>query len=309
MRGHPALMLALAAAAAIAAPVAAARERLPRAQHAGASITIAVRARALQPGELVALVITLPEPATAVRVRAFGRDAAPYRTRAVSWTALVGIDLDTAAGAHDVLVEADLPTGAAKAAQTLDVTSRVFPTRTLTVDEAFVTPPEAARARIDADARLLEEIWTQSAPTRLWSGPFVRPVRHPSNSAFGTRSVFNGQPRSPHSGADFLSPAGTPILAPNAGRVVVARDLYYSGGTVIIDHGLGCFSTLAHLSQRDVIEGATVKSGQIVGRVGATGRVTGPHLHWAVRVGGARVDPLSVIAIADGGTEPLRARH
>jgi murein DD-endopeptidase MepM/ murein hydrolase activator NlpD len=137
----------------------------------------------------------------------------------------------------------------------------------------------------------------------LWKGPFVRPVPQPANSAFGTRSVFNGLPRNAHGGADFLSPAGTPILAPNAGRIVVARALYFSGNTVVIDHGLGVFSMLAHLSAFDVHEGDRVVAGDRVGRVGATGRVTGPHLHWAVRANGARVDPLSVLDVL-GARQP-----
>lgn len=117
-----------------------------------------------------------------------------------------------------------------------------------------------------------------------------------ANSAFGTRSIFNGKPRNAHGGADFLSPSGTIVHAPNAGRIVVARSLYYSGNTVIIDHGLGVFSMLAHLSRIDVKEGDLIIANQTLGLVGATGRVTGPHLHWAVRAGNARVDPLSLLA-------------
>ena len=125
----------------------------------------------------------------------------------------------------------------------------------------------------------------------------MRPVPGKAVSRFGSRSVFNGQPRAPHGGADFISSEGTPVLAPGAGRVLLAHDLYFSGNTVVIDHGLGLFSLLAHLSAFDVREGELVTEGQTVGRVGATGRVTGPHLHWAVRAGGARVDPLSVLAL------------
>ena len=106
-------------------------------------------------------------------------------------------------------------------------------------------------------------------------------------------------PRNPHGGADFLSPSGTAIHAPNAGRVVVARPLYFSGNTVIIDHGLGLFSLLAHMSAMEVQEGDRVSAGQIVGRVGATGRVTGPHLHWAVRANAARVDPIALLALGE----------
>src|SRR5439155_1702388 len=119
-----------------------------------------------------------------------------------------------------------------------------------------------------------------------------------ANSGFGTRSIFNGRQRSAHGGTDFLSRQGTPVRSPNAGLVVAARDLYFTGNTVIIDHGLGLFSLLAHLSRLVVQEGDTVAAGQVVGLVGATGRVTGPHLHWAVKVSGARVDPLSVLAVA-----------
>ncbi len=118
-----------------------------------------------------------------------------------------------------------------------------------------------------------------------------------ANSSFGTRSVFNGEERSPHAGTDFLSGTGTPIHAPAGGRVVAARDLFFSGNTVIIDHGLGVFSMLAHMSRIDVHEGDVVSRDAVVGRVGATGRVTGPHLHWALRVGGARVDPLSALKL------------
>jgi murein DD-endopeptidase MepM/ murein hydrolase activator NlpD len=118
---------------------------------------------------------------------------------------------------------------------------------------------------------------------------------------FGVLSIYNGETRSRHSGADFLSPAGTPIAAPAAGRVLLAQDLYFTGNTVIVDHGLGLFSLFAHLSAIEVADGAAVAAGDLVGKVGSTGRVTGPHLHWTVRLGGARVDPLSLLASA-----PLR---
>jgi len=209
-------------------------------------------------------------------VDAFGHDVAAYRVDEREWRALVGIDLDVKPATYAVAVHA----GPLRAAYDL-----------------VVTPPESEGERIEREAKLLDEVWKSSAPERLWSEAFVRPVPQPANSAFGTRSVFNGQPRSAHGGADFLSPAGTTILAPNAGRIAVARSLYFSGNTIVIDHGLGLFSMLAHLSAFDVREGDRVTAGQRIGLVGATGRVTGPHLHWAVRASGARVDPLSVLAL------------
>src|SRR5436190_21431134 len=140
--------------------------------------------------------------------------------------------------------------------------ARSLATRTHYVDEAFVNPPAGVQERIARDAADLQHVWQSSAPERLWTGAFVRPVPGRSVSRFGTRSIFNGQLRNPHNGGDFMSPAGTPIEAPNAGRVALARDLYFSGNTVVIDHGLSMFSTLAHMSEMNVREGDIVKAGQ-----------------------------------------------
>jgi murein DD-endopeptidase MepM/ murein hydrolase activator NlpD len=257
------------------------------------ALHVSLKARAQQPGEVV--VVSIAGAAEPVRVHAFHRDVPAYRAGAGEWRAIVGIDLDVKPGTYTIAVDAGSP--ARHVNQELVVATRVFRTRRLTVDEAFVTPPPAEEERIAADAKLLEQVWNTAAREPLWTAAFVRPVPQPANSAFGTRSVFNGKPRNAHGGADFLSPNGTPVHAPNAGRVAVARNLYFSGNTVVIDHGAGLFSTLAHFSEIDVAEGDRVEPGQVVGRVGATGRVTGPHLHWAVRANGARVDPLSLLAV------------
>jgi murein DD-endopeptidase MepM/ murein hydrolase activator NlpD len=261
-------------------------------------IQISARSRSLQPGEVVLLSIVLPEGSDdTVRVRAFDHDVSAYPDGERTWRALVGVDLDVKAGTYPVAVEAGAGARRLRATYDLAIVPRLFRTRRLTVNEAFVTPPASEQARIESEAALLAAAWNAPAGERLWSAAFVRPVPQPANSAFGTRSIFNGKPRNPHGGADFLSPAGTPIHAPNAGRIAVARNLYFSGNTVIIDHGLGLFSMLAHMSAIDVHEGDRVTAGQEIGLVGATGRVTGPHLHWAVRASGARVDPLSLLAL------------
>ena len=266
----------------------------PVAVIALAAVQLSLQARAVEPGELVVLNIVLPEHRNAVRVRAFDRDAAAFAVGDRQWRALVGIDLDVKPGPYVVTVDA----GAGLTAKTdLVVGRHVFPTRRLTVDEGFVNPPPQLSDRIAQEAALLSATWHHVTPQRFWSAPFVRPVPQPANSRFGTRSIFNGRPRGAHGGADFLSPAGTSIHAPNARRVVIARDLYFTGNTVVIDHGLGMFSMFAHLSAIDVHEGESVEADDVIGLVGATGRVTGPHLHWAVRVNGARVDPLSVLAM------------
>ena len=262
-------------------------------------VAIVAAARSLQPGELVVLTLTTTRPTDSLRVRAFGRDIPAFRVGSLTWRVLIGIDVDVAPGTYQVAIQArpDIDT-----THSLIVRSKRFPTRVLRVDDAFVNPPTDVRDRIARETNDLARLWSQSAAERAWTGPFVPPVPDPVVSQFGTRSIFNGQRRNPHGGVDFLSMTGTPVKAPGAGRIVLARDLYFSGDTVVIDHGLGLFSLLAHLSAIDTHEGDTVSAGQRVGRVGATGRVTGPHLHWAVRAGDARVDPFSVLAVLGTAT-------
>jgi hypothetical protein len=260
-------------------------------------VSVEVAARSVQPGELVLMTLTTAAPTDTVRVRAFERAHRPFRVDDRVWQVLVGIDLDVRPGAHPVVIRPGAPLDSASVTHQLVVAPKSFPTRRLTVDEAFVNPPATVTARIEREAAELARVWRSSAATRLWSDRFVRPVPQPANSRFGSRSVLNGQPRSPHGGADFASPAGTPVKAPNAGKVVLAGDLYFTGGTVVVDHGLGLMSLFAHLSRIDVEPGAFVERGAVVGAVGATGRVTGPHLHWTLRASGARVDPLSLLAV------------
>jgi murein DD-endopeptidase MepM/ murein hydrolase activator NlpD len=273
-------------------------------------LAVTVDARSIQPGELVLLTVVTPDPTDVMAVHAFGHRVPAYRVDRTTWRTLVGIDLTSPPGRYAVTFAATVAGQRLETTSTLDVRDKAFPTRELSVAEAFVNPPATETARITAEAARLDAIWKVETPQRLWEGPFVRPVAEPANSAFGSRSVFNGQIRAPHSGADFLSPAGTPVHAPASGKVVVAAPLYYTGNTVVIDHGLGLYSLFAHFSAIAVHEGDLVTAGDVVGRVGATGRVTGPHLHWAIRVGGARVDPLSVLAVlgADpkGGSEARR---
>lgn len=257
---------------------------------------ISVAARSVYPGELVVLTLTAPPDIDVVRVRAFDRDAPVFKEGAGKWVALIGIDLNVAPGRYQASVDAPAQPHEIHSSYAMRVLSHTFPVRRLRVDAAFVNPDADARARIAREAADLEHLWQSSSPP-LWTGRFVRPVTEAATGRFGARSIFNGEARPPHTGVDFSSPAGTPIKAPAAGRIVLARSLYFSGNTIVIDHGRGLYSLLAHLSAFDVQEGDAVVPGQIVGRVGATGRVTGPHLHWAVRVAGARVDPLSVLAL------------
>jgi murein DD-endopeptidase MepM/ murein hydrolase activator NlpD len=254
----------------------------------------------MQPGEVVRVDATCSCAATQGTATAFGHTVPLFRTDGSSgWRALIGIDVETKPGPYRVRVEFDSPgQPAASATRNLVVVSKAFPTRRLTVAARFVEPPAEEVRRILDEASRLQTIFASVTPSRLWQGTIHPPVTAAPAGSFGMRSVFNGQARSPHGGTDFPSPAGTPISAPAGGTIALAEALYFTGNTVVIDHGLGLYSLLAHLSRIDVNRGDVVGEGQVVGLVGATGRVTGPHLHWAVRLGGARIDPLSLMAIA-----------
>lgn len=269
-----------------------------RAQDAG--VQVSATARALAPGEVVALAVTAPADVTAVGTRWREREVPFHRGADGRWHALIGIDVDDTPGPRRVRIAATRPGGAdLEAGHAFTVEPKQWRTRRLTVARRFVNPPASALPRIREETALLNALFRAPASAQQWDRAFVRPVEGVAVSGFGVRSVLNGQPRGPHNGADFAAGTGTPIVAPAAARVVYAREFYYSGNTVILDHGAGVLSTMAHLSAFDVEEGATVARGQLLGKVGATGRVTGPHLHWSVRLFGARVDPESLLVATE----------
>lgn len=258
-------------------------------------LALELRSAASQPGDAVVVTVTAPPDVESVSIDAFGTRWPTFQVDNTTWRALLGIDLARRTGRYTVTATAKT-TRTLKVSAPLTVEPKQFRRRVLTVAPGFVNPPPDQLARIERDSAFMREVYTRTSDEPAWRLGMTRPVGEPANSSFGTRSVFNGQARSPHSGTDFLSPAGTPIHAPAGGRVVGARDLFFTGNTVVVDHGLGVFSLFAHLSRIDVKEGQSLNEGDVVGLVGATGRVTGPHLHWALRVGTARVDPLSAIA-------------
>jgi murein DD-endopeptidase MepM/ murein hydrolase activator NlpD len=165
----------------------------------------------------------------------------------------------------------------------------------LKVEPGYVEPSPDALKQIARDNAALSGAYARRTP-KLWNGAFRLPVDGTPTSNFGSRSYYNDQPRAPHAGVDFRSSPGTPVRAANYGTIVLAQDMYFTGNTVVIDHGARLLSVFAHLSEMHVKAGDIVMPETIVGLVGATGRVTGPHLHWSVRLNGTRVDPLSLVA-------------
>ena len=211
------------------------------------------------------------------------------------WRALVGIDLGQRPGDARVLVERGLDRACTVG---LSIKPVAFPEEHLTLPPRFVELSPQDQARAARETARLAALFRAVTTERLWHGPFRIPLddARPSSS-FGRRRILNGKPRSPHTGVDLGAPEGTPVHAMQRGRVVLDADLFFSGRTIILDHGLGLFSFYGHLSESRVQPGRVVDAGEVIGLVGATGRVTAPHLHWAVQLGNARVDGLDLVRV------------
>jgi murein DD-endopeptidase MepM/ murein hydrolase activator NlpD len=234
----------------------------------------------------------------------------PFRASSTAneWWALLGIPLDVKPGGHELSLTARAADGVvANERLTLTVNRAQFATRRLTVDPSFVDPPASAAERIAREAKTMAEIFAHPSNEPLWHGAFVLPVPGEATSSFGRLSVLNGRSRGRHQGTDFRAAEGTRVVAPNDGRVVLAADHYFSGNTIVIDHGAGLFSVFAHFSRITAKVGTVVARGDLLGESGSTGRVTGPHLHWTARVNSVAVDPLSLVFAVAETHEPARA--
>jgi murein DD-endopeptidase MepM/ murein hydrolase activator NlpD len=248
----------------------------------------------LHPGDVARVDISGIEPGEQMTATLLGQDLLfHYNEREHQWHALVGIDLDTKPGAYQLRVKHGGT--AAGTTSTVRIEPKQFRVRRLTVSAEFVDPPSEALEQIAQDTAMLAAAYARTSP-RKWTAPFVLPVDGAPTSNFGTRSYYNGERRAPHAGVDFVGKPGTPVRAANRGEVVVSTPMYFTGNTIVVDYGDRLFSVFAHLSELRAKTGDIVEPDTIVGLVGATGRVTGPHLHWSVRLNGARVDPLSLIA-------------
>lgn len=277
--------------------VAAALLGLAPALRAADDWLVGVRTGLVQPGDVLRLDIRPPEGVAMVTATWSEREVLLARQADGTWRGLFGVDVDLAPGPKMLLLRGDRPSAPpVEGTHTFDIAPRAVRTRRIRVNPKFVNPPASAMPRIKEETALLNALFRKRASAeRLWTLGAVRPVEGVAVSGFGVRSVLNGQPRGPHTGLDLAAGTGTPVHAPTPGAVVFARPFYFSGNTVILDHGHGLVSTMAHLSVIDVTEGQRVAQGELLGKVGATGRVTGPHLHWAVRLHGDRVDPLKLL--------------
>ncbi len=220
----------------------------------------------------------------------------PGRGRAV---ALAGIDVETPPGRLHWRVSVTGGAGRPRMVRgEVSVDPRRFDTERLTLPPGMVDLDEDTARRAEAEAERLRALYQTVTPERLWQGRFALPVEGAgAGTGFGARRIINGQPRSPHSGLDYPAERGAPVLAANAGRVALIGDFFFPGRFVVIDHGLGVHTAYFHLDGTVVAEQDPVARGQPIGLVGATGRATGPHLHFVAVVGSARVDPAALLRL------------
>jgi murein DD-endopeptidase MepM/ murein hydrolase activator NlpD len=217
--------------------------------------------------------------------------------RGERWVALAGVDVEAKPGSTTAKITTETSKGLLDLSQNVEIHPGHYRTGKLTVAPKFVEPGPEEQKEIAADSEIKTRVFATSAPQPLWHGSFRTPVKASPTDSFGTRRMFNGKLASIHKGMDFRAPKGTVVRASNSGVVVLAQPLYFEGNCVVIDHGLGLYTVSMHFSRIDVREGQHVEAGDQLGLSGATGRVTGPHLHWAVRWQNAYLDPAKLLSL------------
>jgi murein DD-endopeptidase MepM/ murein hydrolase activator NlpD len=233
----------------------------------------------------------------------FWREPKPGEKSPDIWHALLGVDLELKPENYPLTLAARTESAEeVPCSGTIDVKQGTFATESLKVAPNFVEPNPEQLARAEAERQRLRAIYATVTPQRLWDGSFQYPLTGITTGGnFGKRRILNGKAGSPHGGVDFPAPTGMPVYAAQRGRVVLAEPLYFSGNTVILDHGLGLYTFYCHFESISVQPGELVETGAVLGKVGATGRVTGPHLHWAATVNRARTNPLQLISLLRTG--------
>jgi murein DD-endopeptidase MepM/ murein hydrolase activator NlpD len=263
-------------------------------------VIVDLACRAFEPGEVIVVAIKDDPSVKYAWIRFLERRYPMGKDETSSGLlALIGLDIGLEQGSYEMEIFIDKVLGEREyIKKQISILAKEFPLKKLWVNEKFVTPPPEFKERIRREREIIKVIY--GITTELWLGKgfFILPSSGEAVPNFGERRIFNNKPRSPHRGIDIKVPYGTPVKASNSGRVVLASDLYFAGKTVIIDHGMSVFTMYCHFSKFRVKRGKLVKKGEIIGEIGATGRVTGPHLHWGVKVSGISVDPFSILSLA-----------
>ncbi|MBN2358564.1 MAG: M23 family metallopeptidase [Deltaproteobacteria bacterium] len=264
----------------------------------GPPFTVELSGGPLAPGQPGVVLVRPQRPLASLSAGLFGRQVELVPWANGRYLGLVGVGLDDPVGRAPLTLSYALEAGEVMQVELdVDVVDRAYPSNTLRVARRFVRPGPAARRQIRRERRELAELWREPSRERLWRGNFILPRQSELTSVFGVRRIFNGRLRSRHKGIDLDGSGGEPVAAANRGRVLFAGSRYYSGRTVILDHGLGLYTLYFHLRSVEVAAGQLVERGTVIGKLGSTGRVTGPHLHFAVRLSGIYVDPVTFLQL------------
>jgi murein DD-endopeptidase MepM/ murein hydrolase activator NlpD len=213
------------------------------------------------------------------------------------FSALLGADVEAKAAPSKLSVKVVRQSGQALQSELpVKIKAKSFRTESFSVPSSFDQMTPETLEEIGREQAAFKQAFSAPIAGRLWEPPFVRPVPHEAAAAsFGARRIINGTPRAPHSGTDLAAPAGVEVMAANHAKVVLVGNFFFAGGSVVLDHGGGLFTMYFHLSEMKVDEGAMVRKGDLIGLSGATGRVTGPHLHWGARLANARIEPFELL--------------
>jgi len=264
-------------------------------------------------GQVLLVKVKGEEQATEVKGMFLGRTIPFFREfrpgESSGYLGLLGIDMQDEPGTYELLVEVKQGEQAKRLSFNVLVGKENFAVEHLTLPKEKVDLDEKATARWKAEQEQVKQALAENSRLKLWRSNFLEPVNGKRTGIFGSVRVMNGKPRNPHNGEDIGAPMGTEVAATNDGVVRLTVDHIFSGRGVFVDHGLGFYSMYFHLSEILVRDGDLVKAGQIIGKVGATGRATGPHLHWGVKLNGARVNPYSLfdLPFKNGVTLPTTA--
>ena len=277
----------------------------PRKYDCGQGVELRLSSPQSTQGTLLLLEVRSAKPVAEIKGEWNAKEIPFWQERAAAGKlpdvrrALLGADLEQAAGDYQLTVSDKIgDTETVSCSASIAVREGKFATERLAVAPNFVEPNPEQRARAEEEWKRLREIFATVTPEKLWRGAFRVPLDGVNTGGnFGRRRILNGQPGSPHTGVDFPASTGTPVHAAQRGRVVLAEELYFAGNTVVVDHGLGVYTLYAHFSEIDVKAGDMVETGAVLGKVGATGRVTGPHLHWGLTVNRSRVNALAIVPL------------
>ncbi len=220
-----------------------------------------------------------------------------------TFAALVGIDMQDPPGKQTLRIRIQTEQTTDHLTYPIDIIKENYTVQRLKLPKNKVDLDATTLKRVRLEQKEMSAAFLHMGRQPLWESAFLEPVTGRVTGRFGSRRVINGQKKRPHSGEDIAAPKGTPVLAVNTGTVVAAVDHFFSGKGVIIDHGVGLFSMYFHLSEISVKNGQTLHKGEILGKVGATGRATGPHLHWGIRLNGARVNPYALTTLPIGKSD------